>query len=361
MHHDPDVTLTHDPPALAPSATLPYVWRVPVPGDTPLAACDAAVADLRAAADRWASEDPARLRDLLDEVLRATAPLIGRWTELGSIHEGVDPASREAAEEAIAGPYVVIRSIRLHRDALARIARDGRPRIPGPVRTLPDGRVGARVMPAGLVDRATYIGLTAEVRMDRGLTVEALPDSLAGAYRTPPPGRVALVLGGGNVSSIGPLDTIHKLVVDRECVVLKVHPVMAHLTDVVAAALDPFVREGVLRIVSGDAAQGAYLVATRTSTRSTSPAPTGPTTRSCSGRAPRATHAARRDEPLLDKPFTAELGNLTPIVVVPGRWSERELDFHAEHIATMLTNNAGFNCTASRVIVTAAGWPSATR
>ena len=43
--------------------------------------------------------------------------------------------------------------------------------------------------------------------------------------------------------------------------------------------------------------------------------------------------------------------------MVPGRWSERELDFHAEHIATMLTNNAGFNCTASRVIVTAARWP----
>ena len=36
---------------------------------------------------------------------------------------------------------------------------------------------------------------------------------------------------------------------------------------------------------------------------------------------------------------------------------EEKLDFHGEHIATMLTNNAGFNCTASRVIVTAAGWP----
>ena len=180
---------------------------------------------------------------------------------------------------------------------------------------------------------------------------------MASAWRTPPPGRVALVLGGGNVSSIGPLDTIHKLVVDRECVVLKVHPVMAHLTDVVAAALDPFVREGVLRIVSGDAAQGAHLVAHPdvdtlhiTGSDRTYDAivfGTGP-----EGEARRA-----RDEPLLDKPFTAELGNLTPIVVVPGRWSERELDFHAEHIATMLTNNAGFNCTASRVIVTAARWP----
>jgi hypothetical protein len=60
---------------------------------------------------------------------------------------------------------------------------------------------------------------------------------------------------------------------------------------------------------------------------------------------------------VLDKPFTAELGNLTPVIVVPGRWSLAELAYHAENIATMLTNNAGFNCTTSRVIVTARGWP----
>src|SRR5450759_3281600 len=53
----------------------------------------------------------------------------------------------------------------------------------------------------------------------------------------------------------------------------------------------------------------------------------------------------RRNDPVLDKPFTAELGNLTPIIVVPGRWSPSDLDYHAENIATMLTNNAGFNCT----------------
>jgi hypothetical protein len=42
---------------------------------------------------------------------------------------------------------------------------------------------------------------------------------------------------------------------------------------------------------------------------------------------------------------------------VPGRWSASDLDYHAENIVTMLTNNAGFNCTTSRVIVTARAWP----
>jgi hypothetical protein len=113
----------------------------------------------------------------------------------------------------------------------------------------------------------------------------------------------------------------------------------------------------VLRIVTGGVEQGAYLaghpgVETLHITGSDRTYDTivfGP---GAEGEARR-----RRDDPVLAKPFTAELGNLTPILVVPGRWTDRELDHHAEHIATMLTNNAGFNCTTSRVIVTAAGWP----
>ena len=180
---------------------------------------------------------------------------------------------------------------------------------------------------------------------------------MAEAYRTTPPGRVALVLGAGNASSIGPLDVIHKLVVERQVVVLKLHPVMAHLADVYAAALAPLVDEGVLRIVHGDAVQGGHLAThpgvdtlhITGSDRTYDAIVYGP---GAEGEARR-----RRDDPILAKPFTAELGNLTPIIVVPGRWSGRDLDVHADNIATMLTNNAGFNCTSARVIVTAAGWP----
>ena len=154
--------------------------------------------------------------------------------------------------------------------------------------------------------------------------------------------------------------SIHKLFVENQVVVLKLHPVMAHLYEVQEAALAPLVREGVLRIVHGDAVQGAYLArhpgvdmlhitgADRTYDAIVF------------GTGPEGADRKRRDDPVLDKPFTAELGNLTPIIVVPGRWSDRELDYHADNIVTMLTNNAGFNCTTSRVIVTAAAWPQRT-
>jgi len=343
-----------------PVGPYPYVSRLPVPAATPLPACDAAVAELRTHADAWIRTSPERKAALLDEVLRATIPVADRWTELASLHEGIDGHGPESAEEAIVGPYIFLRATRFHRNALRAIARTGVPRIPGGVHTLPSGRVAARVMPVDLVDRLTYIGTIADVWMEEGVTAENLPDTMATAYRTPPPPRVCLVLGAGNASSIGPLDVIHKLFVEQQVVVLKLHPVMAHLADVQAAALAPLIREGVLRIVHGDAAQGAHLAhhpgvdtlhvtgADRTYDAIVF------------GTGPEGADRKRRDDPILDKPFSAELGNLTPIIVVPGRWSESDLDYHAENIVTMLTNNAGFNCTTSRVIVTAARWPQRT-
>ena len=54
------------------------------------------------------------------------------------------------------------------------------------------------------------------------------------------------------------------------------------------------------------------------------------------------------DEPINTKDFTAELGNVTPVIVVPGRWSNKDIRFQAMNIASMLANNAGFNCIAAR-------------
>jgi len=56
------------------------------------------------------------------------------------------------------------------------------------------------------------------------------------------------------------------------------------------------------------------------------------------------------------RPFTAELGCVTPVLVVPGDWNEADLEFQARHVASMVTQNASFNCNAAKVLVTARGW-----
>jgi hypothetical protein len=59
---------------------------------------------------------------------------------------------------------------------------------------------------------------------------------------------------------------------------------------------------------------------------------------------------------LLTKRITSELGNVSPIIVVPGPWSASDLAYQAEHLVTSLANNAGFNCNATRVIIQHAAW-----
>jgi hypothetical protein len=53
--------------------------------------------------------------------------------------------------------------------------------------------------------------------------------------------------------------------------------------------------------------------------------------------------------PVLTKPVTAELGNITPYIIVPGPWSERDIEYHATNVASGLAQNTGHNCISAEV------------
>jgi aldehyde dehydrogenase (NAD(P)+) len=57
----------------------------------------------------------------------------------------------------------------------------------------------------------------------------------------------------------------------------------------------------------------------------------------------------------LRKPITSELGNISPVIVVPGRYTDRQLRWQVENIAGGVVNNASFNCNAHKMLVTGAG------
>lgn len=315
---------------------------------------DAAVSELRARRAAWVGVSPRDRLTLVAQLRRDIARIAPDWSAAVAKAEGLGPS--DAAEEDIAGPYFTLRQLRLLGTSLREIARGRAPRIPGGVMTLPDGRVSARVMPVDRFDRVMYPRVTADVWMQPGVTEEELPLTQAVAYRKADAGGVCLVLGGGNLSSIAPLDAIYKLFVANRVVILKLHPTQAFIGPILQAGMKALIAEGYLRIAQGGATEGAYLAAhpdvdelhITGSYRTYETVVFGP---GAEGEERRL-----RDEPILRKPFTAELGNLTPVIVVPGRWSEAEIGYQADNLATMLTNNAGFNCTTPRVIITAAGW-----
>ncbi|HEY0553841.1 MAG TPA: aldehyde dehydrogenase family protein [Thermoanaerobaculia bacterium] len=318
---------------------------------------DAAVAALQAAKGAWTAVSVAERREILGELTARFLGVAERWSALGIEAEGLDPSHPGSGEEALVGPYFILRNLRLLRESLLDIETHGRPRIPGAVRTRPDGQVVARIFPIDLYDRTFYAGVTADVWMEPGVTAGELAKTQAVAYHAPVrQGRVALVLGAGNVSSIGPMDALYKLFVEDQVVVFKTHPVNVFLGPLIEEAFQPLIARGFFRVVYGGAEEGAYLckhpgvdeIHITGSDRTYEAIVFGP------GEEGRRRKAA--NEPLLTKRFTAELGNISPVIVVPGPWDDGDLDYQAENIATMLTNNAGFNCNAGRVIVQHAAW-----
>src|SRR5262245_32775464 len=111
------------------------------------ATMDAAVQALQAHKDAWVSVTPAERSQLMTELMRGFSTIADRWVAASMEAKKLAPDSPLAGEEWGAGVYTTIRHMRQYRDALADIARNGAPRIPGKVTTLPNGQVAARVFP----------------------------------------------------------------------------------------------------------------------------------------------------------------------------------------------------------------------
>lgn len=321
---------------------------------TPLASrLDPIVAELGDRKARWVREDPASRIRFLRATLEAVDANAADWVRLGAAAKGIDPESPSVGEEWISGPMTSARNVRLLIEALEA---GGQPK---PLRTWrrPDGQWVAHVFPQTLLEVATYSGMTAQVWIEPGKEPtqgRIYREKREGRFG---PGRVSLVLLAGNVSSIGPLDVLYKLFVDDEVVVAKMNPVNAYLAPVLRRVFGALIDAGYVAIVEGGADVGEYLCA-------------HPGIDSIHLTGSDRTHdaivwgasAAEQEErkragtPRILKDITSELGCVTPVLVVPGQWSDAGLAFHARNVASMVAHNASFNCNAAKVLVLARGW-----
>ncbi len=219
----------------------------------------------------------------------------------------------------------------------------------------------ATVFPRDTYERVLFNGFRAEVWMEPGQDSERVLDSMASTYverRPSGEGGVALVLGAGNVASIGPMDVLYKLFVDNQVCVLKMNPVNGYLGPYIERAFAPLVRTDVLRVVYGGGEVGDYLVKHHDVDEvhiTGSDKVHDIIVWGAPGDEQQANRAA--GTPLTDKPITSELGCVTPVIITPGEWSVEEMDFQAHNVATMVTNNGSFNCNAAKLLITSRDWP----
>ncbi|WP_225830126.1 aldehyde dehydrogenase family protein [Streptomyces sp. NK08204] len=318
---------------------------------------DRAVDDLVRAEARWAACGLAKRRELLEQVHAATAEQAQAWVRAAVAYKRLPEDSPLVGEEWLTGPYPVLTSA----GALAETVKsleEGRSPVDGfSVRRAPGGRVAVRVLPHSVWDRLLLNGYSAEVWMRPGITQDRVRSDAGLALRRPADtAGVGVVLGAGNITSIPILDVLYELYAHNRVVALKLNPVTDGLFDVFRRVLAPLVEVGAVRILTGGADVGTHLVH-------------HPKVRHVHMTGSAATHdaivfgtgeegAARKKAgtPLLDKPVTSELGGVSPTIVIPGDWSEADLRFQAEHIATQRLHNGGYNCVAGQVVVVSSGW-----
>jgi aldehyde dehydrogenase (NAD(P)+) len=346
---------------LAPAA--PRAADPVTPPDSPRAALDAVLDRLAGQADAWFALPATEKLRYVRAAMTGTRRVAEAQVRAACAAKGVAFDAPVAGEDWFGGPVATLRGLRLLAGTLERLAAGGRPAaVPRRVRERPDGRLAVDVIPDGWRDRVLFAGVRGEVWLPRGVTRADLADRVAALYGRDPrahglaPG-VALVLGAGNVAAIGPLDVVHKLFAEGQVALLKFNPVNAYLGPFFEAAFAELIRDGFVATAYGAADVGAYLTA-------------HPRVASVHVTGSRATHdaivwgpgpegEARRAEnrPRLAKPITSELGNVTPVIVVPGRWGARDLRMQAEHVATQMVQNGGFNCIAAKAVIVHAAWP----
>lgn len=323
----------------------------PVPPSS-LEDCDAALERLTAGARKWVALRPKERAALLRRCADGMVAVSDRWAALSCKAKGLQRDSAGEGEEWLAGVLPVVRNLRLFAEGLDA---GGQPRLPSTWQR-PDGQWVARVFPQNLMDKALFAGVTADIWIEPGRT-----PSTGKLYRNKAAGLgdaggICVVLGAGNQSSIGPMDVLYKLVVDDEVCILKMNPVNEYLGGLIVEAFAPLVQGGFLEVVYGGAKCGGHLCnhASTHSIHMTGSSFTHDAIVWGVGDEGAANKAA--GTPKLDKVVTSELGCVTPTLVVPGDWSDADLEYQARQVAAMVTYNAGFNCNAAKALVVAKDW-----
>lgn len=329
------------------------------PPPTPPAELERSLGRLAENARVFATTPPRVKASWLKEVRARFLELAPRMVELGCRASGIDPASPLAGEVWLSGPAISLRALRLFAKSLDEVAERGAPSVPAPPSRSPDERVSVGVHPLDDYDRALFLGIRCEAWFEREVTPTTLAERQASFYRQRDPGgHVVLVLGAGNVGSISVLDVLYHSFVEGAVCVLKMNPVNGYLGPLIEQAFAPMVQRGFLSIVHGGSDVGAVLVEhpavdaihVTGSVETHDRIVWGPP-------GPERERRKREGQPLTKKRVTSELGNVSPGLVVPDRYTERELERIARSVAGMVINNASFNCNALKLLVTARGWP----
>lgn len=318
---------------------------------------DSALNILNAHKDKWAQTNVQTRIKILSELMNGMEAVADDWVRESQEAKQLNDDTAVGSEDW-AFITVIFRQLRTLMVTLTEIYEDGTPDLRNPLHTRHDGRVTYEVFPKITRDKFIYTSLKGTIWFKEGLHENQIKAGIARPYHNlnENTGTLTLVLGAGNVSALIPGDFLHKIFVENHVVMLKMNPVNAYLGKWIQRAFAPLIQLGCLQVSYGDIAEGQYLVHHDlvdelhiTGSDATHDAIVFGT-----GEEGKRRKAERN--PMVTKRFTSELGNISPMIIVPTGWNAADTVLQAKNLAAHIVANAGFNCLTPRVVVTMQDW-----
>lgn len=318
---------------------------------------DMAIAQLCKAANEYATMPIDQRITLAKSMQQGYLQIAERSVRAGCKAKGIEPDSPAESEEWATGPWGVVRQLRLICESLQALHSTGNTPV-GKVSRTEAGNLSVQVFPNNAIDGILFKDVTVDVHMQQHVTEQSLAADRASFYKKPDhQGKVALVLGAGNIAAIGVMDAITKMFNEGKVCLLKMNPVNAYMGPYIEEAFKDAIDRHYLAIIYGGAEVGRHLVY-------------HPKIDEVHLTGSNKTHdqivwgsagleqqeRKQRHEPLLKKTITSELGNISPVIVVPGPYTQEEIQFQAEAVAAAMTMNASFLCNAAKMLVMPRDW-----
>jgi len=320
---------------------------------------DQALQDLTEGEKTWAETSLARRLQLLVDTRQRVIDNAQQWVQAAAFQiKKLDPESPLVGEEWISGPYAVAGALAALIASLEQLQAGHSPLRDAKFGVTPGGRTTVSVLPLNIFDSLLLSGFSAELWLQPGVDQAEALRTAGLAQRDPRHTHgVGAVLGAGNITSIAPLDTLYELFANNRVVALKLNPITDPLLPVFTKVLQPFIDIGAVRILTGGADVGTYLVHHQLVDHVHMTGSSITHDAIVFGTGEEGAQRKAANQPVLDKAITSELGGVSPTIVVPGEWSSSDIEFQTRHIATQRLHNNGYNCIASQVVVLSKAWP----
>lgn len=313
------------------------------------AAVDAAVEKLAANRDTWRNLPAERKLELLYELRDRAIEHGPDWALASARVRGVEPGGPAGHVVGLAwyiGLGMFGATLRALIETYEQFLATRSFPPPTAVRKRPDGQFVVTVYPRDKQDEVAFQDWRSEIWIEPGK-----PVSQGAAWEQP--GAVVAALGGGNFECAW--EAMTKIFGELKVCIYKPNPVNASAFEVVERVLQPLVDAGCLAFAHPDA--GPELIAHEGVDELIMTGSCTTYDRIVWGPDGEQAKAKKAGKKRTDKPFDAELGGVSPWVVVPGRWTDKQLDHHAAQIVSAKSINLGAVCASPQLIVVDRDWP----